>query len=257
MKKTFKLLAFALMASLVAFTACQPEDETENQGNGSEIVDDNNDPDNPGDDPENPGDDPENPGDDPENPGDEEQTGTITCDFDGVASWNPQSVYGGYEMFEDELFMEIIATREQTSFEEVYAFFNEEGIDGENLPEDWLIMGFMGEEGTRNIEGCMLNEGTSDGILLLTGDTTIAAMDITVPTGWVSTELTITITELDLVNKKVSANITATMADVFYILTEGILGNPEEKTFTIAINNLSVFDWYENDLEKLVKKLKK
>lgn len=250
MKKTFKLLAFALMASLVAFTACQPEDETENQGNGSEIVDDNNDPDNPGDDPE-------NPGDDPENPGDEEQTGTITCDFDGLADWNPQSVYGGYEMFEDELFMEIIATREQTSFEEVYAFFNEEGIDGENLPEDWLIMGFMGEEGTRNIEGCMLNEGTSDGILLLTGDTTIAAMDITVPTGWVSTELTITITELDLVNKKVSANITATMADVFYILTEGILGNPEEKTFTIAINNLSVFDWYENDLEKLVKKLKK
>ena len=250
MKKTFKLLAFALMASLVAFTACQPEDETENPGDGSEIVDNNNDP-------ENPGDDPENPGDDPENPGDEEQTGTITCDFDGLADWNPQSVYGGYEMFEDELFMEIIATREQTSFEEVYAFFNEEGIDGENLPEDWLIMGFMGEEGTRNIEGCMLNEGTSDGILLLTGDTTIAAMGSIVPTGWVSTELTITITELDLVNKKVSANITATMADVFYILTEGILGNPEEKTFTIAINNLSVFDWYENDLEKLVKKLKK
>lgn len=243
MKKTFKLLAFALMASLVAFTACQPEDETENPGDGSEIVDNNNDP--------------ENPGDDPENPGDEEQTGTITCDFDGLADWNPQSVYGGYEMFEDELFMEIIATREQTSFEEVYAFFNEEGIDGENLPEDWLIMGFMGEEGARNIEGCMLNEGTSDGILLLTGDTTIAAMGSTVPTGWVSTELTITITELDLVNKKVSANITATMADVFYILTEGILGNPEEKTFTIAINNLSVFDWYENDLEKLVKKLKK
>lgn len=250
MKKTFKLLAFALMASLVAFTACQPEDETENPGDGSEIVDNNNDS-------ENPGDDPENPGDDPENPGDEEQTGTITCDFDGLADWNPQSVYGGYEMFEDELFMEIIATREQTSFEEVYAFFNEEGIDGENLPEDWLIMGFMGEEGTRNIEGCMLNEGASDGILLLTGDTTIAAMGSTVPTGWVSTELTITITELDLVNKKVSANITATMADVFYILTEGILGNPEEKTFTIAINNLSVFDWYENDLEKLVKKLKK
>lgn len=74
MKKTFKLLAFALVASLVAFTACQPEDETENQGNGSEIVDDNNDPDNPGDDPE-------NPGDDPENPGDEEQTGTINLRF--------------------------------------------------------------------------------------------------------------------------------------------------------------------------------
>ena len=250
MKKTFKLLAFALMASLVAFTACQPEDETENPGDGSEIVDNNNDP-------ENPGDDPENPGDDPETPGDEEQTGTITCDFDGLADWNPQSVYGGYEMFEDELFMEIIATREQTSFEEVYAFFNEEGIDGENLPEDWLIMGFMGEEGTRNIDGCMLMEEVSDGILLLTGDTTIAAMGLTLPTGWVSTELTITITELDLVNKKVSANITATMADFFYIFTEGILGNPEEKTFTIAINNLSVFDWYENDLEKLVKKLKK
>lgn len=64
MKKTFKLLAFALMASLVAFTACQPEDETENPGDGSEIVDNNN---------------------DPENPGDEEQTGTITCDFDGLA----------------------------------------------------------------------------------------------------------------------------------------------------------------------------
>lgn len=250
MKKTFKLLTFALVASLVAFTACEPEDETENQGNGSEIVDDNNDPDNPGDDPE-------NPGDDPENPGDEEQTGTITCDFDGVADWNPQSVYGGYEMFEDELFMEIIATREQTSFEEVYNFFNEEGLDGENLPEDWLIMGFMGEEGTRNIEGCMLMEEVSDGILLLTGDTTIAVMGITLPTGWVSTELTLSVTELDLVNKKVSANITATMADYFYVLSEGLMGNPEEKTFTIAINNLSVFDWYENDLEKLVKKLKK
>lgn len=243
MKKTFKLLAFALVASLVAFTACQPEDETENQGNGSEIVDDNNDPDNPG--------------DDPENPGDEEQTGTITCDFDGVADWNPQSVYGGYEMFEDELFMEIIATREQTSFEEVFNFFNEEGLDGENLPEDWLLIGFMGEEGARNIDGCMLIEEVSDGILLLTGDTTIAAIGLTLPTGWVSTELTISVTELDMANKKVSANITATMADIFYIFTEGLMGNPEEKTFTIAINNLSVFDWYENDLEKLVKKLKK
>ena len=148
MKKTFKLLAFALMASLVAFTACQPEDETENQGDGSEIVDDNNDP-------ENPGDDPENPGDDPENPGDEEQTGTITCDFDGVADWNPQSVYGGFEGDESETFIAVFATREQTSFEEVYNFFNEEGLDGENLPEDWLIMGFMGEEGTRNIDGCI------------------------------------------------------------------------------------------------------
>ena len=243
MKKTFKLLAFALMASLVAFTACQPEDETENQGNGSEIVDDNNDPDNPG--------------DDPENPGDEEQTGTITCDFDGVADWNPQSVYGGFEGDDSETFIEVIATREQTSFEEVFNFFNEEGIDGENLPEDWLLIGFMGEEGARNIDGCMLMEEVSDGIFLLTGDTTIAAMGLTVPTGWVSTELTISVTELDMANKKVSANITATMADFFYILTEGVLGNPEEKTFTIAINNLSVFDWYENDLEKLVKKLKK
>ena len=250
MKKTFKLLTFALVASLVAFTACQPEDETENQGNGSEIVDDNNDP-------ENPGDDPENPGDDPENPGDEEQTGTITCDFDGVADWNPQSVYGGYEGDESETFIAVFATREQTSFEEVFNFFNEEGIDGENLPEDWLIMGFMGEEGTRNIDGCMLMEEVSDGIFLLTGDTTIAAMGLTLPKGWVSTELTISVTELDMANKKVSANITATMADIFYIFTEGLMGNPEEKTFTIAINNLSVFDWYENDLEKLAKLLKK
>ena len=250
MKKTFKLLTFALVASLVAFTACEPEDETENQGNGSEIVDDNNDPDNPGDDPE-------NPGDDPENPGDEEQTGTITCDFDGVADWNPQSVYGGYEGDDSETFIAVFATREQTSFEEVYNFFNEEGLDGENLPEDWLIMGFMGEEGTRNIDGCMLMEEVSDGILLLTGDTTIAAMGLTLPTGWVSTELTLSVTELDMANKKVSANITATMADFFYIFTEGILGNPEEKTFTIAINDLSIVDWYANDLEKLVKKLKK
>ena len=250
MKKTFKLLAFALVASLVAFTACQPEDETENQGNGSEIVDDNNDPDNPGDDPE-------NPGDDPENPGDEEQTGTITCDFDGVASWNPQSVYGGYEGDDSETFIAVFATREQTSFEEVYNFFNEEGLDGENLPEDWLIMGFMGEEGTRNIEGCMLMEEVSDGILLLTGDTTIAAMGITLPTGWVSTELTLSVTELDMANKKVSANITATMGDFFYVLTEGLMGNPEEKTFTIAINDLSIVDWYANDFKKLAKLLKK
>lgn len=242
MKKRFKLLAFALVASLVAFTACQPEDETENPGDGSEIVDDNNDPDNPG--------------DDPENPGDEEQSGTITCDFDGVADWNPQSVYGGFEGDESETFIEVFATREQTSFEEVYNFFNE-GIDGENLPKDWLIMGFMGEEGTRNIDGCMLMEEVSDGIFLLTGDTTIAAMGLTLPTGWVSTELTISVTELDMANKKVSANITATMADFFYIFTEGILGNPEEKTFTIAINDLSIVDWYANDFEKLAKLLKK
>lgn len=243
MKKTFKLLAFALMASLVAFTACEPDDETENQGDGSEIVDDNNDPDNPG--------------DDPENPGDEEQTATITCDFDGVADWNPQSVYGGFEGDDSETFIEVFATREQTSFEEVYNFFNEEGIDGENLPEDWLIMGFMGEEGTRNIDGCMLMEEVSDGILLLTGDTTIAAMGITLPTGWVSTELTLSVTELDMANKKVSANITATMGDFFYVLTEGLMGNPEEKTFTIAINDLSIVDWYANDFKKLAKLLKK
>ena len=229
MKKTFKLLAFALMASLVAFTACQPEDETENQGDGSEIVDDNNDPENPG--------------------------GTITCDFDGVASWNPQSVYGGYDVDDSETFIEIIATREQTSFEEVYNFFNEEGIDGENLPEDWLIMGFLGEEGTRNIDGCMLMEEVYDGILLLTGDTTI--MGYSLPTGWVSTELTISVTELDMANKKLSANITATMADYFYVISEGLMGNPEEKTFTIAINNLPIVDWYANDLKKLVKLLKK
>ena len=47
MKKTFHLLAFALMASLVAFNSCEPDDPAEgtNQGDGSEIVDDNNDPD--------------------------------------------------------------------------------------------------------------------------------------------------------------------------------------------------------------------
>ena len=48
MEKTFHLLAFALMASLVAFTACEPDDPAEgtNPGDGSEIVDDenNNDP---------------------------------------------------------------------------------------------------------------------------------------------------------------------------------------------------------------------
>ena len=60
-----------------------------------------------------------------------------------------------------------------------------------------------------------------------------------------------------MANKKVSANITATMADFFYIFSEGLMGNPEEKTFTIAINDLSIVDWYANDLEKLVKKLKK
>lgn len=47
------------------------------------------------------------------------------------------------------------------------------------------------------------------------------------------------------------------MADIFYIFTEGLMGNPEEKTFTIAINDLSIVDWYANDLKKLAKLLKK
>ena len=233
MRKTFRFLAFAVVASMATFTACEPDDETGNN-NGNEVVDDNN---------------------GNQNPGDGGQTSSITCDFGGVASWNPQSMYGGYEDYDGETFISIVATREQTSFEEIFNFFNEEGIDGENLPEDWVMIGFMANEGTRNVEGSMLMEDTPYGILLLTGDTTI--MGYSLPTGWTSTELTITVTNFDMANKKVSANITATMNDCMYVLTDGMMGNPEEKTFTIAINNLSIFDWYENDFKKLAKLLKK
>ena len=234
MKKTFKLLAFALVASLVAFTACQPDDPTEgtNPGDGSEIVDDenNNDP-------------------------DIVLPSSVMCDFDGAVDWSPQMVWVGNESDYNEAFLIAIGTKEVTTFEQAEQILNRMDFVGDGIPTDAIVIGFYGKESVQTAEGSIFEEEGDLAVILYTGTTNIDGE--TFATGWISTNMRVNVIEFDMANRTFSANITATMKDIINEMTYGNMGSSEEKTFTISFNNYGFLDWYAKDLKRITKLLNK
>ncbi len=219
MKKTFKLLAFALMASLVTFTSCKD--------NPTDIE-----------------------------PGNEQQTGGVTFNFDGAVAWTPQSVHLGYESDEEETYAMGIATKDPTTREQAVQMIEGIDLDNNGIPRDVVLLGFYGVEGTQSFEGNILDEEGDLTVMLINGSIDVGE-DIMFPTGWISTNMLMTITKFDMATNKMSATITATMGDILYILSEGIVGTPDEKTFTININNYDIFNLEDYYVEKLAKLLKR
>ena len=234
MKKTFQLLAFALVASLVAFTACQPDDPTEgtNPGDGSEIVDDEN-------------------NNDPEIV----LPSSVMCDFDGTVDWSPQMVWVGNESDYNEAFLIAIGTKEVTTFEQAKQILNRMDFVGDGIPTDAIVIGFYGKEGVQTTEGSIFEEEGDLAVILYTGTTNIDGE--TFATGWISTNMRVNVIEFDMANRTFSANIIATMKDIINEMTYGNMGSSEEKTFTISFNNYGFLDWYAKDLKRITKLLNK
>lgn len=219
MKNTFKFLAFAVVASLLSFTSCK-DDPDGTEGGG------------------------------------QEQTGSVTFNFDGAVAWTPQSVHLGYESDEEETYVMGVATKDPTTREQFVQMIEGIDLDNNGIPKDVVLLGFYGVEGTQNCEGNILEEDGDLTVILINGVLDMGE-DMLIPTGWVSTNMLITITDFDMVTNKMSATITTTMGDILYILSEGMVGTPDEKTFTINITNYDIFDledYYAEDLEKLLKK---
>jgi hypothetical protein len=219
MKKTFKFLAFAVVASLLSFTSCKDDPEG-TEGGG------------------------------------QEQTSGVTFNFDGAVDWIPQSMHMGYEADEDEIFFMAVGTKEATTRQQAAEIIDNLDIDGDGIPTDALILGFYGTEGVQAMEGSIFDEEGDLAVMLFTGTETIEGE--VYPNGWVSTNMTVTITELDMVNKKISATITAKMGWIIDLIGIPVLPEDQaEKTFTININNYDIFDLEDYYAEKLAKKLKK
>lgn len=230
MRKTFKFLAFAIMAtSFVAFTACDPDDT--NPGNDSGTVDDNDDP----------------------IPG--LPSGSM-FGFDGAVDWSPQSLWAGYDAdYNDEVFLMVVGTKEVTTQQQAGQILDRMEFVGNGIPTDAIVIGFYGKEGVQTAESSIFEEESDLAVILYTGTTNIDGE--TFATGWISTNMRVTITEFDMANKNFTANITATMKDIINEITYGNMGSSEEKTFTISFNNIPIFDWYGNDLKRITKLLKK
>jgi hypothetical protein len=223
MKKTLIFLAFISVVSLLAFTACKPEDPTEGTNSG----------DNP----------------------DVELPSGVMFGFDGAVDWTPQSFWVGYEADEEETFVMAVGTKDVSTQQQACRIMYTFDFIGDGIPQDAVIVGFLGEEGTQNQEGNILTGEEGDlAIILFTGTTNLDGE--TFATGWVSDNMTVTITEIDLVNKRISANITATMVDIWNTLTYGNMGSSEEKTFTISFTNYPIFDLDAKAAKKLTKMLK-
>ena len=218
MKNTFKFLAFAVVASLLSFTSCKDDPEG-TEGGG------------------------------------QEQTSGVTFNFDGAVDWIPQSMHMGYEADEDEIFFMAVGTKEATTRQQAAEIIDNLDIDGDGIPTDALIIGFYGTKGVQTAEYSIIDEEGDLAVMLFTGTETIEGK--VYPNGWASTNMTVTITELDMVNKKISATITATMTRILELIFPVLPEDQVVKTFTININNYDIFDLEDYYAEKLAKLLKK
>ena len=218
MKRTFRLMGLALLAASLTFTACDPKDDPINVED--EIVDD------------------QNPGEGPDNPGEDPETTGATFDFDGAVTWTPQSVHGLYYFEDDTPYIIFVATRDQTTIEDVYAYLDGQGFDGGDVPEGWLMGGFYAVAGSHSAEGSLFTEESDEGLLFFTG--TAELLGAPMPTGWASTDISINVTDINVATNSISATVSATMQDMWFILSEGTMGTSGEKTFTIAFNNFSI-----------------
>lgn len=179
--------------------------------------------------------------DDEENPENEqpiEQT-SFSYTLEGEASWEPKSLIVG----EEEGYVIALAAKDLTT-QEILEFFNGSGLDGGvEVPSNIFMMGLPNVVGEVAVTGNLLDEaGSPYGCIFITGTTELMGQSI--PTGWVSTSATINVTKLDLTAMKYSATMSATMGDFISIMTEGLMGSSETKTFTASLQNVSLVDIY-------------
>ena len=217
MRKTFRLMTFALAATFLTFTACNPNDDDENNPSTPQV-------------------------EQPE----------LSYIFEDVASWTPQSIFAGQELaWEGDTVASFIASRDYyPGLDEYYAATDY----GEEIPEHALLFSIPYQVGnhTRN-SNFVTDENADEVVAIFTLAGTTNYLGIPIPKAWVSENINISVTNIDMAAKKISATITASMKDYLYIFSYGDYGNPDSKTLTITIKNYPLDNWTEMDMKKIAK----
>ena len=216
MKNKFRFLTFAVVASLVALTSCNTDDD--------EIK--------------------------PTTPSAEQPELSYT--FEDVASWTPQSIFAGQELsWEGDTIASFIASRDYyPGLDEYYAATGY----GEEMPENTLLFSIPYQVGnhTRN-SNFVVDENADEIVAIFTLVGTSNYRGIPLPNAWISENMNISVTDIDMAAKKISATITATMRDYVYVFSEGESGNQDSKTLTVTIKNYPLDNWTMFDMKKCTK----
>ena len=214
MRNTFRLLAFAMVASLVAFTSCNPDDDENN----------------------------------PTTP--QEKQTEFSYTFEDMENWTPQTILAGQELqWEGDTLVSFIVSRNYyPGLEEYIASTN----DGEEIAEHALLFSIPNQIGNHIRNSCFVTDQDADNVVAIftLEGTNTNYLGIPLPNAWISEYLNINITDLDLTERKISATITATMNEYIYVFSEGEVGNQDSKTLTITIKNYPFDNWTEMDLKK-------
>ena len=211
MKKTFRLLAFALLASLVTLTSCNPDD-------------------------------------DENTPAEEHPVFSYT--FADVANWTPQSIMAGYELsWEGDTMVSFIVTRDHYSGLDEWITYIGDGEEMPEHALLFSIPNKKGNH-VRN-SNFVVDENADEVVAILTlSGTNTDYMGIPLPNAWVSEYMNINITDIDMTEKKISATINATMSEYVYVFSGGEVGNQDSKTLTINLKNYPLDNWTEMNLTK-------
>ena len=178
--------------------------------------------------------------DDEEEPENEQQTEQTSFSYSlqGETNWEPKTLL----VWPEENYIGAFAAKDLTS-QEVLDFLNGSGLDGDNIPSNVFMMSLPNTVGSLDVTGNILDEQSADyGCIFITGTTELMGMNI--PTGWVSTAMTVNVSKADLTAMKFSATLSATMGDFVSCITEGMLGSAETKTLTVSFENVPLVDLY-------------
>lgn len=223
MKNKFRFLTFAVVASLVALTSCNTDDD--------EIK--------------------------PTTPPVEQPELSYT--FEDVASWTPQTVEFGYDTVDiDGVYAGGYISLNNMSFYEVSEIMesDDELAAYEQLKNSFILM-FPGMQGNFDWELEFLDGSPvlDYGVMYLGGLTQL--MGQTIPLIWISENMTVSVTKFDMANQKVSLTVTATMRDMISLIMGASGNDPGAKTFTLTVKNYPMANWGVEDLAKLAAKMKK
>ena len=167
MKNKFRFLTFALVASLVALTSCNTDD-------------DENTPSTP-------------PVEQPE----------LSYTFEDIASWTPQTVEFGYDTtYIDYIYAGGYISQNNMSFYEANEIIGNDPIAGyEQLKNSFILM-FSGETGDQIWEMELIGgvPVLDNGVMYIQGTTQL--MGETIPLIWLSENMTISVTKFDIANQK-------------------------------------------------------
>ena len=221
MKNKFRFLTFALVASLVALTSCNTDDD--------EIK--------------------------PTTPPVEQPELSYT--FEDVASWEPQTIAVGYEEDAYEIYAGVYASQTNRSFFEAIELLDSDDIaDWEQLKNSFMLI-YPGREGEHNLVSFVNGEPEDTEIVLYHFSGSTQIMGQTIPMVWISENMTVSVTKFDMANQKVSLTVTATMRDIVSLMMGATGNDPGAKTFTLTVKNYPMANWGVEDLAKLAAKMKK